>query len=72
MNSDFERLASASEVAASIRLGYEAGANDPNIRFDMPGDERINWLAACSSVKAGPDRPAGRAGDPGVDRGHRV
>jgi hypothetical protein len=44
MNSDFERL--ASDLAASIRLGYDAEADDPNIRFEMPGAEEINWLAA--------------------------
>jgi hypothetical protein len=57
MNSDFERLASASEVAASIRLRYEAGANDPNIRFDMPGGERINWLAAWLVSEGGTRSP---------------
>jgi hypothetical protein len=68
MNSDFERLASASEPAADIRLGREGGANDPNICLDTPGSEEINWLAARLVGEGGAHRLAGRAGNPGVDR----
>jgi hypothetical protein len=60
MNSDFQRLASASELAASIRLGYEAEANDPNICLDMPGNEEINWLAARLVSEGSPRWPRGR------------
>jgi hypothetical protein len=34
------------DLAASIRLGYESEAADPNIGFEMPTDEEIAWLAA--------------------------
>jgi hypothetical protein len=40
---DFERLANA--LAASIRLGYEAEADDPNIAFEPPPDDEVRWLA---------------------------
>jgi len=47
------RLASASELAASIRQGYEAKADDPDTCLDMPG----NWLAAWLVSKVGPMSP---------------
>jgi hypothetical protein len=40
---DFERL--ASDMAASIRLGYEAEADYPNIAFQPPPDDEVRWLA---------------------------
>jgi hypothetical protein len=40
---DFERL--ASELAASIKLGYEVEADDPNIAFEPPPDDEVRWLA---------------------------
>lgn len=42
---DYKRL--ATELAASIRLGYEVERDDPNIAFDMPPDREIEWLAGC-------------------------
>jgi hypothetical protein len=41
--SDYERL--SKELAASIKLGYEAEADDPNITFETPSDEEVRWLA---------------------------
>jgi hypothetical protein len=43
-DSDFSQL--ASDLAASIRLGYEAEADDPNIPYEMPEADEIKWLAA--------------------------
>jgi hypothetical protein len=34
------------DLAASIRLGYEAVAADPNVGFEMPPHGEIAWLAA--------------------------
>lgn len=36
----------AAELAAAIRLGYEVEHNDPNIGFETPPDDEIEWLAA--------------------------
>lgn len=36
----------AAELAAAIRLGYKVERNDPNIGFETPPDEEIEWLAA--------------------------
>jgi hypothetical protein len=36
----------AADLAASIRLGYEAEQEDPNFRFDVPSDDEIRWLGA--------------------------
>jgi hypothetical protein len=44
VTSEYERL--AGELAASIRLGYEVEADDPNIAFEMPPDDEVRWLAA--------------------------
>jgi hypothetical protein len=43
MPDDYEAQASA--LAASIRLGYEAEADDPNIAFEQPPDDEVQWLA---------------------------
>lgn len=40
--SDYERT--VSELAASIRLGYEAERDDPNFQFDAPSEDETNWL----------------------------
>ena len=40
---DFERL--ASDLAASIKLGYEVEADDPKIAFEPPPDDEVRWLA---------------------------
>jgi hypothetical protein len=42
--SDFERM--ASELAASIRLGYESERDDPNFEFQLPSEDEINWLGS--------------------------
>lgn len=36
----------AADLAAAIRLGYEVERNDPNIGFETPPDDEIDWLAA--------------------------
>ncbi len=36
----------AADLAASIRLGYEAEADDPNLAFEAPSAKEIDWLAA--------------------------
>lgn len=36
----------AAELAAAIRLGYEVERDDPNIGFESPPDDEIEWLAA--------------------------
>lgn len=36
----------AAGLAAAIRLGYEVERNDPNIGFETPPDDEIEWLAA--------------------------
>lgn len=41
---DFSRR--AAELAAAIRLGYEVERDDPNIGFESPPDDEIEWLAA--------------------------
>lgn len=41
---DFERM--ASELAASIRLGYESEQEDPNFVFDVPSQDEISWLGS--------------------------
>lgn len=43
VTSDFERL--ASDLAASINLGYEVEADDPNIAFEPRPDDEVRWLA---------------------------
>src|SRR4051794_34392100 len=40
---DFERL--GSDLAASSKLGYEGGADDPNVAFELPADDEVRWLA---------------------------
>ena len=35
----------ASDPAASIKLGYEVEADDPNIEFESPPDDEVRWLA---------------------------
>ena len=40
---DYERL--ASDLAASIKLGYEVEVDDPNIAFEPPPDDEVRWLA---------------------------
>lgn len=42
--SDYKRV--ASELAASIRLGYEVEQNDPNFQFEVPSEDEINWLGS--------------------------
>lgn len=42
--SDYERA--ASELAASIRLGYEVEQDDPNFSYEVPSVEEINWLGS--------------------------
>lgn len=32
-------------LAAAIRLGYEAERDDPNLGFETPTTEEIEWLA---------------------------
>ena len=34
------------EIAASIRLGYEAERDDPNFDFTPPPDDEIRWIGA--------------------------
>ena len=34
------------DLIGTIRLGYEAEADDPSIAFPMPTDREIEWLAA--------------------------
>lgn len=41
---DYERL--ASDLAASIRLGYQVEVDDPNIAFESPQDDEVRWLAS--------------------------
>jgi hypothetical protein len=41
---DYDQL--ASDLAASIKLGYELEADDPNIAFEPPPDDEVQWLAA--------------------------
>lgn len=36
----------AADLAAAIRLGYEVERDDPNIGFESPPDDEIEWLAA--------------------------
>ncbi|MBS45880.1 MAG: hypothetical protein CMH83_22460 [Nocardioides sp.] len=36
----------AAHLAAAIRLGYEVERDDPNIGFESPPDNEIEWLAA--------------------------
>jgi hypothetical protein len=43
VTSDYEHL--SSDLAASIKLGYEAEAKFPNIAFETPPDDEIRWLA---------------------------
>lgn len=33
-------------LAATIRLGYEVEADDPNIGFETPSEDEVAWLAA--------------------------
>lgn len=35
-----------SDLAAAIQLGYEAERDDPNIGFDAPPREEVEWLAS--------------------------
>jgi hypothetical protein len=44
MDSEYSQL--VSDLAGSISLGYEVEATDPNIAFDVPPPDEINWLAA--------------------------
>jgi hypothetical protein len=58
MASDYEAQAAA--LAASIRLGYEVEADDPNIAFEQPSDDEVNWLAGwlvSEGWSRAPDRP---------------
>jgi hypothetical protein len=34
------------DLVASIRLGCEVEADDPNIAFELPPDDEVRWLAA--------------------------
>jgi len=36
----------AAELAAAIRFGYEVERDDPNIGFETPSADKIEWLAA--------------------------
>ena len=40
---DFDRIVEL--LAASIRLGYESEADDPNLSFPVPSDKELRWLA---------------------------
>lgn len=42
--SDFVSV--AADLAASIRLGYEAEQDDPGFHFEVPSEEEITWLGA--------------------------
>jgi hypothetical protein len=55
MTNHFDRL--SRDLAASIRLGYQAEADDPNSAYEMPPGEEINWLASWL-VSEGWRRPA--------------
>lgn len=37
------------ELVAAITLGYEVERDDPNIGYDMPPDQEIEWLAGWLS-----------------------
>jgi hypothetical protein len=40
----YDRL--VGDLVASIRLGYEVEADDPNLAFEMPPPDEVQWLAA--------------------------
>jgi hypothetical protein len=42
---DRERLL-VRDLAMTIRLGYEVEADDPNIGYEMPPPQEVDWLAA--------------------------
>lgn len=52
---DYEQV--SSDLAASIRLGYESEQEDPNFTFDVPPDDEIEWLGAWLASE-GWSRPA--------------
>lgn len=52
---DYEKL--TGDLVASVRLGYEVEADDPNIAFHMPTDDEIRWLAGWL-VSEGWTRPS--------------
>lgn len=66
-----EYESASSDLAAAIRLGYEAERDDPNLGFVTPSDEEIRWLGAwlASEGFARPknwhDRRAPSENDPG-------
>ncbi|WP_183099607.1 hypothetical protein [Nocardioides pelophilus] len=62
--SDYDRI--SSELAASIRLGYEVEQDDPNFHFPVPEDDEIHWLGSWLASEgwvreAGWAREGGRA-----------
>jgi hypothetical protein len=46
------------DLAASIRLGYEAEADDPSIAFELPDPREVDWLASWL-IGEGWTRPSG-------------
>ena len=53
--SDYEHA--ATDLASSIRLGYETEQADPNFPYDVPPDDEIRWLGAWLASE-GWSRPA--------------